>query len=85
MIPFDPNQPKRELRITSRNFVPEGETGEPDAYLSNKDRAALGLPLDPTQPAGIDDTKSTPKAEIGSPTMFEMPRPRPMQVAPPKK
>ena len=85
MIPFDPNQPKRELRITSRNFVPEGETGEPDAYLSNADRAALGLRLDPNQPAADPNPPLEPKVEVGNPTRFEMPRPRPMQVSPPKK
>ena len=83
MIPFDPDRPKRELRITSRNFVPEGETGEPDAYLSNADRAALGLRLDPSQSEVSAPTPTT--TEVGTPTRFEMPRPRPMQVAPPKK
>ena len=84
MIPFDPNQPKRELRITSRNFVPEGETGEPDAYLSNEDRAAIGAMPDPTQPpANTPITAPKVPVDVGNPTRFEMPRPRPMQV--PKK
>ena len=83
MIPFDPNQPKREHRLTSRDFVPEGETVEPDAYLSNADRAALGLRLDPSQPCVTDEAKLTPKVEAGTPNRFEMPRPRPMQL--PKK
>ena len=83
MTPFNSNQPKRELRITSRNFVDPNDTGEPDAYLSNADRAELGLPLDPNQPAADPDPPTEPKVEVGNPTRFEMPRPRPMQM--PKK
>lgn len=83
MTPFNSNQPKRELRITSRNFVDPNDTGEPDAYLSNADRAELGLPLDPTQSAASLVDSTPVKTEARIPNRFEMPRPRPMQV--PKK
>ena len=85
MIPFDPNRPARSYRITSADFVDPSDTGEPDAYLSNADRAELGLRPDPSQPAATAALPSTTPTETGNPTRFEMPRPRPIQTAPAKK
>jgi hypothetical protein len=35
----------RQLRLTSADFCLAGETGEPDAYLSDDDKAAMQSPL----------------------------------------
>lgn len=85
MIPFDPNRPTRSYRITSADFVDPNDTGEPDAYLSNADRAELGLRQDPSQPPADTAQPTIVLTEIGNPTRFEMPRPHPMQTTPTKK
>ena len=68
----------RQISIRSSNFVLPGDIGEPDAYLSNEDRAALGLPIDPSQP---HELPPTPLPRTEPLNHFETPRPRPMQVS----
>ncbi len=55
--------PMRQLRLTSADFCPEGETGEIDAYLSDEDKAAMQSPL--------VKYMFTPVVETGSPKLLK--------------
>ena len=59
MIPFDPNKAAtRQYKYTSADFVPEGETGDPDAYMSPEDLAALQNIVNPSLPPKLSSDSS---------------------------